>query len=59
MPVGTIWKLKRFKTKAQIELSGLTTVIESLPVHEEEQKQTGNYLNGSIIINRVWNVAAL
>jgi mannonate dehydratase len=45
IPVGEIWPLKEIlQRRAEIEQAGMTwTVIESLPVHEDIKKQTGNY----------------
>src|SRR5580692_11063605 len=45
IPVGEIWPLKEIlQRKAEVEHAGMTwTVIESLPVHEDIKKQTGNY----------------
>jgi len=46
VPVGDIWSIEEInKRKNEVESAGLTwTVIESLPVHEDIKKQTGNFL---------------
>ena len=45
IPVGATWSIDEVnKRKLLVEKAGMTwTVIESLPVHEDIKKQTGNY----------------
>ncbi len=47
IPVGDIWTIEEINIrKKQVEDAGLTwTVIESLPVHEDIKKQSGDFKN--------------
>jgi mannonate dehydratase len=46
VPVGDVWTIEDInKRKAEVEAAGLSwEVIESLPVHEDIKKQSGNFL---------------
>ncbi len=46
IPVGNVWPIDEIKKRVlEIENAGMTwTVIESLPVHEDIKRQSGNYL---------------
>ncbi|MBS1935245.1 MAG: mannonate dehydratase [Bacteroidetes bacterium] len=46
VPVGNVWAIEEInKRKKQVEDAGMVwKVIESLPVHEDIKKQSGNYL---------------
>src|SRR4249920_2841921 len=46
IPVGEIWSVEEIrKRKAEIAAAGMSwTVIESLPVHEDIKKRSGDYL---------------
>ncbi|MFN4144596.1 MAG: mannonate dehydratase [Runella sp.] len=45
IPVGDVWPIEEInQRKAQVEAAGMTwTVIESLPVHEDIKRQSGNF----------------
>src|SRR5687767_15401616 len=46
IPVGEIWPLEEIdKRREEVESAGMSwTVIESLPVHEDIKKQSGDFL---------------
>lgn len=46
VPVGEIWTIEEItRRRAEVEAAGMRwAVIESLPVHEDIKKQSGNYL---------------